>query len=116
MSASAKLRELQYLLRNALVDIRWMPDTLSMQMLSSRMVDFLGFPTVELNRPVSSGLTGIVKNVFDKIFALTALVLLAPLFIVITACIKFSSPGPVFFKQPRLGLMERSSTSTNSVR
>ena len=104
MSASAQLRELQYLLRNALVDIRWIPDTLSMQMLSSRMVDFLGFPTVELNRPVSSGLNGMVKDVFDKVFALTALVLLAPLFIVITACIKFSSPGPVFFKQPRLGL------------
>lgn len=104
MSASTQLRELQYLLRNALVDIRWMPDTLSMQMLSSRMVDFLGFPTVELNRPISSGLNGVVKDLFDKVFALTALVLLTPLFVVIAACIKFSSPGPVFFKQPRLGL------------
>jgi putative colanic acid biosynthesis UDP-glucose lipid carrier transferase len=104
MSASTQLRELQYLLRNALVDIRWMPDTLSMQMLSSRMVDFLGFPAVELNRPISSGLNGLVKELFDKVFALVALVLLAPLFIVIAACIKCSSPGPILFKQPRLGL------------
>jgi putative colanic acid biosynthesis UDP-glucose lipid carrier transferase len=104
MSASTQLRELQYLLRNALVDIRWMPDTLSMQMLSSRMVDFLGFPAVELNRPSSSGLNGLVKDLFDKVFALTALILLAPLFAVIAFCIKWSSPGPVFFKQPRLGL------------
>ncbi|HJW57780.1 MAG TPA: undecaprenyl-phosphate glucose phosphotransferase [Burkholderiaceae bacterium] len=104
MCASAQLRQLQYLLRNALVDIRWMPDTLSMQMLSSRMIDFLGFPAVDLNQPVSNGMSGIVKNLFDKIFALITLVLLAPLFAVIAVCIKSSSPGPVFFTQPRLGL------------
>jgi putative colanic acid biosynthesis UDP-glucose lipid carrier transferase len=43
----------------------------------------------------------------DKIFALIALVLLAPLFLVIAVCIKISSPGPVFFRQPRLGLNGR---------
>ncbi|HEX2530301.1 MAG TPA: undecaprenyl-phosphate glucose phosphotransferase [Burkholderiaceae bacterium] len=104
ISAWDQLGKLQSLLRNALVDIRWMPDMLSMQMLSSRMIDFLGFPAIDLNQPVSSGLAGIVKDLFDKVFALTALVLLAPLFIVLAAAIKLSSPGPVFFKQPRLGL------------
>lgn len=104
MVASAKMQELQYLLRNALVDIRWVPDTLGMQMLSNRMIDFLGVTAVDLNCPVSSGLRGIAKELFDKVFALTALILLAPLFIVIALCIKCTSPGPVFFRQPRLGL------------
>jgi len=104
MSASEELRKLQYLLRNALVDIKWIPDTLSMHMLSSKMVDFLGFPAVNLNEPVSSGVNGLAKEMMDKIFALIALILLAPLFLVIAICIKTSSPGPVFFKQPRLGL------------
>ncbi len=104
ISASVQLRNLQYLLRNALVDIRWVPDTLSMQILSSRMVDFLGFPAVELNRPISSGMNGVLKECFDRIFAAVALVLLAPLFVMISAAIKLSSPGPVFFVQPRLGL------------
>jgi putative colanic acid biosynthesis UDP-glucose lipid carrier transferase len=45
-----------------------------------------------------------MKDVFDKVFAMVALILLAPLFIVIAICIKYSSPGPIFFKQPRLGL------------
>ncbi|HYD78472.1 MAG TPA: undecaprenyl-phosphate glucose phosphotransferase [Paucimonas sp.] len=107
MSASAELRQLQRLLRNALVDIRWVPDTLSMQMLSCRMIDFMGFPAVDLNTPVSAGLGGVVKELFDKAFALTALVLLAPLFLVIAILIKLSSPGPVFFRQPRLGLNGR---------
>jgi putative colanic acid biosynthesis UDP-glucose lipid carrier transferase len=107
MSASTELRQLQYLLRNALADIRWMPDTSGMQILSNRMVYFLGFPAIELNRPVSSDLNGLAKDIFDKVFALAALVLLAPLFCIIGMCVKLSSPGPVFFRQPRLGLNGR---------
>jgi putative colanic acid biosynthesis UDP-glucose lipid carrier transferase len=102
--ASPKLQELQYLLRNALVDIRWVPDILGLQMLSRKMSNFLGFPAVDLNQPISSGLNGIMKDIFDKVFATVALILLAPLFVVIAACIKYSSPGPIFFRQPRLGL------------
>jgi putative colanic acid biosynthesis UDP-glucose lipid carrier transferase len=104
MSASAELQSLQYLLRNALVDIRWVPDTMSMQILSHKMIHFLGLPAVELNQPVSGGVHGIAKDLFDKLFALTALILLTPLFIMLAILIKFSSQGPVFFKQPRLGL------------
>lgn len=104
MSASAELQSLQYLLRNALVDIRWIPDTMSMQILSHKMIHFLGLPAVELNQPVSGGVHGIAKDLFDKLFAIFALVMLAPLFLVLAILIKLSSPGPVFFKQPRLGL------------
>jgi putative colanic acid biosynthesis UDP-glucose lipid carrier transferase len=104
LSASAQLQTLQYLLRNSLVDIRWVPDTMSMQILSNKFINFLGLPTVELNQPVSGGVGGIAKDLFDKVFAIVAIVLLIPLFIVIGICIKFSSPGPIIFKQPRLGL------------
>jgi putative colanic acid biosynthesis UDP-glucose lipid carrier transferase len=104
LSDSAKLQTLQYLLRNSLVDIRWIPDTLSMQILSNKMINFLGLPAVDLNSPVSNDVRGIVKELFDKVFALTVLILLLPLFIVLAVVIKLSSPGPVFFKQPRLGL------------
>ncbi len=107
LMASPRLQELQYLLRNTLVDIRWMPDILGLQMLSNKMGNFLGLPAVDLNQPISSGLNGMVKDIFDRCFALVALLLLLPLFVVITACIKRSSPGPVFFKQPRLGLNGR---------
>lgn len=101
---SPKLQQLQYLLRNTLVDIRWVPDILGLQMLSNKMENFLGFPVVDLNQPISSGLNGIIKDIFDKIFAVVALILLAPLFATIAVCVKATSPGPVFFRQPRLGL------------
>jgi len=104
LSESAKLQTLQFLLRNVLVDIRWVPDTLSMQILSNKMINFLGLPAIDLNQPVANDVRGIAKELFDKVFALAALVLLLPLFVVLAILIKLSSPGPVFFKQPRLGL------------
>jgi len=104
LMASAKLQQLQYILRNTFVDIRWVPDIFGLQMLSNKMGNFLGFPVVDLNQPISSGLSGIAKDVFDKIFSLVALILLLPLLIAIAIAIKATSPGPVFFKQPRLGL------------
>lgn len=107
LMASPQLQKLQYLLRNTFVDIRWVPDILGLQMLSNKMGNFLGFPVVDLNQPISSGLNGIVKDIFDRIFAVVALLLLLPLFVVIAICIKVSSRGPVFFKQPRLGLNGR---------
>ncbi|HJV80513.1 undecaprenyl-phosphate glucose phosphotransferase [Noviherbaspirillum sp.] len=105
--ASPKLQELQYLLRNTFVDMRWVPDILGVQMLSNKMGNFLGLPAVDLNQPISSGLNGIVKEIFDRVFAIVALVLLLPLFVVIAIAIKRTSPGPVFFRQPRLGLNGR---------
>jgi putative colanic acid biosynthesis UDP-glucose lipid carrier transferase len=107
LSESAKLQTLQYMLRNMLIDIRWIPDTLSMQILSNRMINFLGLPAVDLNQPVCTDVRGIAKELFDKVFALCALIALLPLFIVLAILIKLSSPGPVFFRQPRLGLNGR---------
>ncbi|RJG01086.1 undecaprenyl-phosphate glucose phosphotransferase [Noviherbaspirillum sedimenti] len=104
LAASAKMQQLQHLLRNALVDIRWVPDTIGLHMLSNRMIDFLGVTAIDLNCPVSSGVGGLFKAIFDRMFALVTLILLIPLFIVLAIGIKISSPGPVFFKQPRLGL------------
>lgn len=107
LSASPQLQKLQFLLRNALVDIRWVPDTLSMQILSHKVIHFMGRTAIELNQPVSEGVSGIIKDLFDKVFSFVVLVMLLPLFLIIAACIKFSSPGPIFFKQPRLGLNGR---------
>jgi lipopolysaccharide/colanic/teichoic acid biosynthesis glycosyltransferase len=45
----------------------------------------------------------IVKRAVDIVGSLIAIVLLLPLFIIIAMVIKMGSPGPVFFKQTRVG-------------
>jgi len=47
------------------------------------------------------------KRLFDVSVSLLALALLSPLLLVIALLIKLDSPGPVFFRQQRLGLGAR---------
>ncbi len=47
------------------------------------------------------------KKLFDRIFAVVALILLAPLLVTIAIAIKLDSKGPVFFRQDRIGLGNR---------
>ena len=50
-------------------------------------------------RPVRVG----VKRAFDLVFALTALVLLLPVYVGIAAAVALTSPGPIFFGHTRVG-------------
>ena len=43
------------------------------------------------------------KRAFDFVVAAVVLLLGAPIFLLLAALVKFSSPGPVFFRQVRLG-------------
>ena len=43
------------------------------------------------------------KRAFDIVAAVVGLVLLAPLFLAVAAWIRLDSPGPVFFRQERVG-------------
>ena len=46
---------------------------------------------------------GVAKRVFDILGAALALLLLAPLLAAVALWVKFDSPGPVFFRQQRVG-------------
>jgi lipopolysaccharide/colanic/teichoic acid biosynthesis glycosyltransferase len=49
----------------------------------------------------------IVKRIFDVIVSATALLLLAPLFLLIAICIKLEDGGPLIFAQTRVGRFGR---------
>ncbi|MGO4943069.1 sugar transferase [Ruoffia tabacinasalis] len=45
----------------------------------------------------------IIKRIIDFILSLIAIIILSPIFLVLAIWIKIDSPGPVFFKQKRIG-------------
>lgn len=45
----------------------------------------------------------IIKRIIDFILSLIAIIILSPVFLVLAIWIKMDSPGPVFFKQKRIG-------------
>ncbi len=47
-----------------------------------------------------------LKRPFDLLLSSMALVILSPVFLLIASMIKLTSPGPVFFRQERLGVNE----------
>ncbi|MDF3838326.1 undecaprenyl-phosphate glucose phosphotransferase [Cupriavidus basilensis] len=90
--------------RNDLIDIRWVPDIMSVELLGHRFGEFLGLPVIDLNSPTMSGITGVLKASFDRVFAVVALIGLAPLLLVLAALVKLSSRGPVLSRQAHLGM------------
>jgi exopolysaccharide biosynthesis polyprenyl glycosylphosphotransferase len=64
-------------------------------------------PMVTLSEPTPSSLGLLMKRTLDVVCAGAALVLSAPLFLVLAIAIKLESPGPVFFGQERVGLGRR---------
>jgi exopolysaccharide biosynthesis polyprenyl glycosylphosphotransferase len=62
-----------------------------------------GLPLLHVDHPELAGAKRVLKAVFDKVLAATALILMAPLFVVIALVIKFTDGGPAFFRQTRVG-------------
>jgi exopolysaccharide biosynthesis polyprenyl glycosylphosphotransferase len=58
----------------------------------------IGLPPLRLSRS-----SRLLKRLLDLMFAVPALILLSPLFAYIAARIRLDSPGPVFFRQVRIG-------------
>jgi lipopolysaccharide/colanic/teichoic acid biosynthesis glycosyltransferase len=62
------------------------------------------YPDIEA-KGLSKRTSLLIKNiVFDRAGSAMALLLFSPLFLIIAAAIKATSPGPVFFRQERVGL------------
>ena len=72
------------------------------------MEDLDGVPIVNLSRIPMEGLPAVLKRSIDILAAASALLLFAPLFPIIAIAVKLTSPGPILFRQERMGLDGRS--------
>jgi exopolysaccharide biosynthesis polyprenyl glycosylphosphotransferase len=67
-------------------------------------IDHIGGLPVMRVPPLAAGRTQfLVKHAFDRLVAAALLVLVAPLFLALAAAVRLGSPGPVFFRQRRVG-------------
>ncbi|MDV8149794.1 sugar transferase [Arthrobacter sp. B10-11] len=62
-----------------------------------------GLPLMHVDVPQYSGGKHVLKRLLDIAGASVALVLLSPLFLALAVVVKRNGPGPVFFKQERVG-------------
>ena len=66
-----------------------------------------GEPLIEISRSRIAPFTAALKRMFDIIFSVIALILLSPVFLVLSILIKRDSPGSVFYRQERIGYHKR---------
>ncbi|MBP1157453.1 MULTISPECIES: undecaprenyl-phosphate glucose phosphotransferase [unclassified Paenibacillus] len=70
--------------------------------------NFAGMPLINVRDiPLDEFRNRFLKRTFDIVFSLIAIMLTLPLLIVITVGIKLTSPGPIIFKQERVGFNRR---------
>jgi Undecaprenyl-phosphate glucose phosphotransferase len=89
--------------RDELVNVRFVPDMRSVALFESGMIDLIGMPAINLVASPVPAPALVKKEIFDRAFAATALLALAPLLVAIAIAVKLSSRGPVFFTQKRKG-------------
>ncbi|WP_457964462.1 sugar transferase [Arthrobacter sp. D1-29] len=62
-----------------------------------------GLPLMHVDIPQYSGAKHVLKRVMDVAMALAALLALSPLLVALAIIVRMDSPGPVFFRQDRVG-------------
>ena len=67
------------------------------------MSEKLGIPMLDISTSTLSGMSGLIKEIQDKVLATLILILIFPLLLLIATAIKLSMGSPVLFKQVRHG-------------
>jgi len=98
-----RLRELAWELEKTGTDLCVAPALLDVAGPRTTIRPVAGLPLLHVDHPELAGAKQVLKSVFDKAFAASALILLAPLFAAIALAVRFADHGPVFFRQTRVG-------------
>lgn len=83
--------------------IEYLPTLDVFPVFGSRAVSFGGLGGVEMKNQGRMRVKRFQKRLLDTLLAAIAFIALSPLFLLLPVLIKLTSPGPVFFRQKRLG-------------
>lgn len=84
--------------------IKVIPDMYDIMLGSVKMNHLFGAVLIEVEQELMPKWQHVVKRAMDVICSFLALLILSPLIVYTMIRVKMSSPGPIFFKQKRVGL------------
>lgn len=91
-------------LKDTTASIYFVPDMFVTDLIQGHPSAVCGMPVISVCETPFRGANGAVKRLSDIVFSLGILTLIAPVLLAIAAAVKFTSPGPIIFKQRRYGL------------
>ncbi len=104
MNRYADARRVFDALSETTVDVRLVADVPALTALSLTTSNLHGMTFIGLRESPYHGLNVVVKRSMDMVLSTIAIAFLAPLMALIALVIKFTSPGPVLYRQERCGL------------
>lgn len=105
--SDSKIMELLNRLFDLNISIKIAPDTLSFVTTNIKMSDIQGTPFVDLTSPRIDNFQKNIKRISDVTLSLLAMIVLSPVYLALAIAVKLSSPGPIIYKQERLGLRQK---------
>lgn len=91
------------LLEDQEVNVHVIPDMYDIVSGSVRTSSIYGVPLIRVTRELMPTWQFSLKRIIDIVVSILALIILSPVFIILALVIKFTSHGPVFFSQERIG-------------
>jgi exopolysaccharide biosynthesis polyprenyl glycosylphosphotransferase len=88
------------------VKVRLAPNTTELLMQRAEYVAGQRVPLFELRPPVFVALDWAIKRAFDLSVSLGLIIVLAPAWLICALMVKLDSPGPIFYRDRRVGLGE----------
>jgi exopolysaccharide biosynthesis polyprenyl glycosylphosphotransferase len=85
------------------INVRVVPDLIDMAVFHATVDEVDGIPLIGLKGPVLDEYQRLVKRVMDLLLAGLSLIVCSPLLLACAVAIRLDSPGPVFFRQERVG-------------
>lgn len=108
MRSEARIKWLVNQLSDTTTSVYIVPDVFVFELLHARSQNINGVPTISIFDSPMTGANIMVKRLEDITLSLLILGLIALPMLLISAMIKLTSPGPVFFRQKRYGIDGRS--------
>ena len=109
-TAAQYLRQLSWQLEGTGIELLVAPGLIEVAGPRLHIRPFEGLPLLSVEQPCFEGWRRVVKGGVDRAVAAVVLLLLAPVLLAITAAVALTSPGPVLFRQERVGLGGRTFT------
>lgn len=104
LRAEARIREVIEALKNTTASVYYVPDIFTFSLMQACFTELRGIPLISICETPFFGINGWLKRAEDIVISGVILLLISPLMLLIGLGVKFTSPGPIFFKQRRYGL------------
>ncbi|MBC7452612.1 MAG: undecaprenyl-phosphate glucose phosphotransferase [Massilia sp.] len=104
VSAQPRIRRLLDEVQDTTASVYFLPDIYIFDLMQARFDNVGGMPVIAICETPFMGLNSMIKRSSDIVLGLAIQLALLPAMLVIALAVKFTSPGPVIFRQRRYGL------------